>query len=104
MKNVREMNNKTKRLGYSVEVKTVNDLSDAERELLKLKAVEWRYGEKERGFSMALDRFMNPLDDRETFTMARKNGELMAFMSFSPWGKSGISLDRMLRKIGRAHV
>ena len=97
MKNVREMNNKTKRLGYEVEAKPVTELSDEERELLRVKAIEWRYGEKERGFSMALDRFMNPLDDQETYVLARKNGTLMAFMTFSPWGKSGFSLDRMLR-------
>lgn len=97
MKNVREMNNKTRRLGYEVEAKSVSELSDEERELLKAKAIEWRYGAKERGFSMALDRFMNPLDDHETYVLARKNGTLLGFMSFSPWGKSGFSLDRMLR-------
>ena len=97
MKNVREMINKTRRLGYVAEVKPVTELDDSEREILKIKAVEWRYGEKERGFAMALDRFMNPIDDQELYVLARKNGELMAFMTFSPWAKDGISLDRMLR-------
>lgn len=97
MKNVREMINKTKRLGYSTECYKVSDLSFELRELLKNKAVEWRYGEKERGFSMALDRFMNEIDDREIFIIARKNSEVMGFMTFSPWGKKGMSLDRMLR-------
>ena len=50
-----------------------------------------------RGFAMALDRFLSPIDDQELFVLARKEGKLMAFMTFSPWGKEGISLDRMLR-------
>jgi lysyl-tRNA synthetase class 2 len=62
-----------------------------------VKSVEWRYGERERGFSMALDRFMSPIDDQEIYVIARKAGELMAFMTFSPWAKNGASLDRMLR-------
>ena len=97
MKNVREMINKTKRLGYQVEAVKVTDIKQELREVLAEKAIEWRYGEKERGFSMALDRFLNPIDDRELFLIARKDGELMALMTFSPWGAEGISLDRMLR-------
>lgn len=97
MKSVREMINKTKRLGYIAEAKRVNQLTEEERAELKVKAVEWRYGAKERGFAMALDRFLSPIDDQELFVLARKEGKLMAFMTFSPWGKEGISLDRMLR-------
>ena len=97
MKNVREMINKTKRLGYQVEAVKVTDIKQELREVLAEKAIEWRYGEKERGFSMALDRFLNPIDDRELFLIARKDGELMALMTFSSWGAEGISLDRMLR-------
>ena len=97
MKNVREMINKTKRLGYEIEVLPVTELSEELRANLKIKSVEWRYGEKERGFSMALDRFLNPLDDHEIFVLARKNQELVAFMTFSPWARDGASLDRMLR-------
>ena len=97
MKSVREMINKTKRLGYVAETKLVNQLTEEERAELKVKAVEWRYGAKERGFAMALDRFLSPIDDQELFVLARKEGKLMAFMTFSPWGKEGISLDRMLR-------
>lgn len=97
MKNVREMINKTKRLGYSTESYKVTELNSELREILKIEAVEWRYGQKERGFSMALDRFMNELDDQEIYVVAKKDNELMAFMTFSPWGKKGMSLDRMLR-------
>ena len=97
MKNVREMINKTKRLGYEIDAKRVTELSDEERNELLAKSVEWRYGQKERGFSMALDRFMNPIDDQEIYVLARKEDALLAFMTFSPWGKNGASLDRMLR-------
>ena len=97
MKNVREMINKTKRLGYEIEAKRVTELSDEERNELRAKSVEWRYGQKERGFSMALDRFLNVIDDQEIYVLARKEGELLAFMTFSPWAKNGASLDRMLR-------
>jgi lysyl-tRNA synthetase class 2 len=84
-------------LGYTTESFKVTELPDELRNSLKTKAVEWRYGEKERGFSMALDRFMNEIDDREIYVIARKAGEVIAFMTFSPWGKKGMSLDRMLR-------
>ena len=97
MKNVREMINKTKRLGYEVETLRATDIQPEQRELLSNKAIEWRYGQKERGFSMALDRFLNPIDDRELIILTRIEGELMALMTFSPWGAEGISLDRMLR-------
>ena len=97
MKNVREMINKTKRLGYTTEAMRVTELGEELREELRVKAVEWRYGEKERGFSMALDRFMHPIDDQEIYVIAKKDGVVMAFMTFSPWAKNGASLDRMLR-------
>ena len=97
MKNVREMINKTKRLGYTIEVCKVVDLNLEIKDYLHAKSIEWRYGEKERGFSMALDRFLSEIDDQELIVLARKEGELSAFMTFSPWGRRGISLDRMQR-------
>jgi lysyl-tRNA synthetase class 2 len=97
MKNVREMINKTKRHGYSVEVAKISELDSKLRETLKEKSSEWRYGEKERGFSMALDRFLDEIDDQEIYLLAKKENELLALMTFAPWGQKGISLDRMLR-------
>ena len=97
MKNVREMINKTKRLGYVVEVAKFSELDGNLRKTLKEKSTEWRYGERERGFSMALDRFLDEIDDQEIYLLAKKDNELLALMTFAPWGQKGISLDRMLR-------
>ncbi len=97
IKNVREMVKKMARLGYETVTLKTSELTDAMREELIHKAREWRYGAPERGFSMALDRFADPRDQETVITVARKEGEIQAFLSFVPWGKTRLSLDRMQR-------
>lgn len=97
MKNVREMINKITRKGYSTRTLRIADLEDQERNQLINKATEWRYGVPERGFSMALDRFLDPIDNQSIITIAETEGKIMAFLSFVPWGKNSLSLDRMQR-------
>lgn len=97
IKNVREMVKKMARLGYETETLISSELTDQMRSELRYKAREWRYGAPERGFSMALDRFIDSKDCDIVITIARKQGEIEAFLSFVPWGKSRLSLDRMQR-------
>lgn len=97
IKNVREMVKKMARLGYETVTLKTSELTDEMREELIHKAREWRYGAPERGFSMALDRFADPRDQETVITVAQKEGEIQAFLSFVPWGKTRLSLDRMQR-------
>ncbi|MCT9928714.1 phosphatidylglycerol lysyltransferase domain-containing protein [Planotetraspora sp. A-T 1434] len=62
MRNVRQMVNRTERLGYICQVRRVGDLTEVERERIRNAADFWRGTETERGFSMALGRFGDPAD------------------------------------------
>jgi len=97
IKNVREMVNKMVRAGYTTTTMNICDLDVSDRAELLNKAREWRYGAPERGFSMALDRFLDSRDSGSIITVARKDGEIEAFLSFVPWGANKLSLDRMQR-------
>ena len=46
---------------------------------------------------MALDRFLDSRDSGSVITVARRDGEIEAFLSFVPWGANKLSLDRMQR-------
>ena len=97
MKNVREMVNKVVRKGYETQTFLASELTPDLRAQLIIKAAEWRYGAPERGFSMALDRFLDTQDEKTVITIARCDGELMGFLHFVPWGRNKLSLDRMQR-------
>lgn len=97
IKNVREMVSKIKRKGYETKSFKAIDLSDSERSELVALAREWRYGAPERGFSMALDRFLSVEDPECVITIATSNDKIRAFLSFVPWGEKSLSLDRMQR-------
>ena len=59
---------------------------------------QWRDGEVERGFSMALGRFGERADDRSVVVLCRDaDGELRGLLHFVPWGADGLSLDLMRR-------
>lgn len=61
-------------------------------------ADQWRGGEPDRGFSMALNRLADPADGRILHTLARdESGHLLGLLSFIPWGQAGLSLDTMCR-------
>ncbi|SHJ80065.1 tRNA synthetases class II (D, K and N) [Tessaracoccus bendigoensis DSM 12906] len=64
---------------------------------LAVLAEEWRHGESERGFSMALGRAADPADGEIVHVVARREGRPVGLLSFVPWGTSGLSLDVMRR-------
>ena len=97
MSNVRQTVNKAKREGFTSDVIKVSDMSDVEKMELKALAAYWRGDSKERGFSMSMDRFIGEIDIDALLVRGYKEGRLIAFLYFVPWGKVGYSLDRMQR-------
>ena len=97
MRNVRQAVNRVERAGYSTQVSRVGDISTPDRESLRAQAAAWRGAETERGFSMALGRFGDPMDADCVAVMAYKDDKLRAFLHFVPWGSDGLSLDLMRR-------
>lgn len=83
--------------GARVEIRRLGDIPHEERRQLRDLANAWRNGE-ERGFSMALDRTLDDVDERElVVTVHDQDDKTVALLAFSPWGKRGVSLDVMRR-------
>ncbi|MEU0832490.1 phosphatidylglycerol lysyltransferase domain-containing protein [Streptomyces sp. NPDC005969] len=109
MRTVRQAYNRIRRAGYEVTIRRHSDIPDEEMAELVRRADDWRDGETERGFSMALGRLGDPADgqcvmlecrdaaEKEQGEGAGGPGELRAVLSFVPWGPNGLSLDLMRR-------
>jgi len=98
MRTVRQATNKVKRAGYTTRIRRHCDIEHAEMARLRGAADHWRYGQPERGFSMALNRLGDPADgDCLMIECFDAEGSLRALLSYVPWGKDGISLDLMRR-------
>jgi lysyl-tRNA synthetase class 2 len=98
MRTVRQATNKVKRAGYTTRIRRHADIEPAEMTRLLGAADHWRYGEPERGFSMALGRLGDPSDgDCLMIECFDAEGALRALLSYVPWGKDGVSLDLMRR-------
>ncbi|YAL82739.1 bifunctional lysylphosphatidylglycerol synthetase/lysine--tRNA ligase LysX [Dermacoccaceae bacterium W4C1] len=98
MRPVRQAVNRVERAGYTTQVRRHRDLEPAELEQLAQLAEAWRGEETERGFSMALNRLGDPADGRCVVISAHdENGDIRGFLSFVPWGSTGLSLDLMRR-------
>ena len=74
-----------------------SDLTPEQRKEISQKAQNWRGGASERGFSMSMDRFLGELDSKAVLTLGYLDSQLVSFLYFVPWGKVGLSLDRMQR-------
>ncbi|MFE4976370.1 phosphatidylglycerol lysyltransferase domain-containing protein [Kitasatospora sp. NPDC056651] len=104
MRNVRQMVKRIERNGYSCKVRRVSEVDAEEKYRIADAAARWRGTDTERGFSMALGRFGDPLDDDCVVVTAHKAPEegeegddLKAVLHFVPWGPDGISLELMRR-------
>jgi lysyl-tRNA synthetase class 2 len=107
MRNVRQMVKRIERSGYVCRVRRVRELSEDERQRVRLAADAWRGTDTERGFSMALGRFGEETDgdcvvvtahkDRESGAPHPELGDLRAVLHFVPWGDDGMSLELMRR-------
>ena len=98
MRGVRQAHKKVGRAGYTVRARRHADIPDDEMDTLLQRADQWRDGQTERGFSMALGRLGDP-DDGQCVMLECHDGqgELRALLSFVPWGRDGLSLDLMRR-------
>jgi len=99
MKAVRQSVSRLQRRGYTSSVVRHATLSEADFAQLSDDAARWRGdGGDERGFSMALGRLGDPLDGECVLVRVYDgDGGLRGFLSFVPWGRTGLSLDLMRR-------
>jgi len=97
MRNVRQAVARIERTGYTTKVSRIIDLPAEERSALEHHAAAWRGAETERGFSMALGRVGETVDQDCVVVMAFQDDRLRGFLHFVPWGTTGLSLDLMRR-------
>ncbi len=104
MTDVRRAVRRARRSGLSVRIRRHRDLEAAELTALGELADAWRGEERERGFSMALNRWGDPADRRcVVVTAHREDGTVEGLLSFVPWGRQGLSLDVMRRSPTAPH-
>ncbi|MFD7631751.1 bifunctional lysylphosphatidylglycerol synthetase/lysine--tRNA ligase LysX [Streptomyces sp. NPDC059851] len=98
MRVTRQAVNRVRRAGATTLIRRHSALTEEEMQRIIDRADTWRDTETERGFSMALDRLGDPADGDCLLVEAfDEEGELIALLSFVPWGRDGISLDLMRR-------
>ena len=99
MSGVRQSVARLQRRGYTVTVARHATLTQDDFTTLNDAAGRWRGdGGDERGFSMALGRLGDPLDGQCVLVSAYDDqDQLRGFLSFVPWGRTGLSLDLMRR-------
>jgi lysyl-tRNA synthetase, class II len=97
MRNVRQMNTRVCKEGYTAQLRRVEDLSRDEIARINRQADTWRGSPIERGWSMALGRVGGEHDGRCVIATACQDGEMRALLHFVPWGDDGLSLDLMRR-------
>ncbi|GIH09882.1 lysine--tRNA ligase [Rhizocola hellebori] len=98
MRPVRQAVNRVERAGYTATVRRHADIAPPELKEAADLATRWRDTESERGFSMALGRLGDPNDGACVLVSVQDGtGATKALLSFSPWGKRGLSLDLMRR-------
>jgi lysyl-tRNA synthetase class 2 len=95
---IRQAVRRVERAGYTVRIRRHGQIPPEEMDRLIRRADQWREGEVERGFSMALGRLGDPTDGRCVMVEALDaTGEPRGLLSFVPWGRTGLSLDLMRR-------
>lgn len=98
MRGVRQAVSRCQRAGLTVTCVRVRDLDDRTRGEIRACADDWRDGDIERGFSMALGRCTDPSDGDAVVVLCRDaTGTLRGLLNLVPWGTDGLSLDLMRR-------
>ncbi|GAB3659709.1 bifunctional lysylphosphatidylglycerol synthetase/lysine--tRNA ligase LysX [Nocardioides korecus] len=99
LKAVRQSVSRLQRRGYTTVVQRHEALTGEDFAVLGEAAGHWRGdGGDERGFSMALGRLGDLVDGQCVMVRAYDaTGRLRGFLSFVPWGRTGLSLDLMRR-------
>lgn len=87
-----------RRAGHTIQLRRQTAVSPEELTHLATLANTWRRSGEERGFSMALSRMADPVDDRSLIaTVHDEDGHVTALLVFVPWNRDGLSLDLMRR-------
>jgi lysyl-tRNA synthetase class 2 len=98
MRTVRQAARRAERRGHVVRIRRLRNIGGVELAELSKHVVQWRAGEAERGFSMALGRFGDARDaDAVVVDCRDATGTLVAVLSLVPWNADGLSLDLMVR-------
>jgi lysyl-tRNA synthetase class 2 len=98
LRGVRQAVARVTRAGYTTTVDRTGDLDPVTLEAARRAAEDFRNGEVERGFSMALSRLGDPADPDCVLVLARdRHGAIRGLLHFVPWGPDGLSLDLMRR-------
>ncbi len=99
IRKVRQAVTRLRKADYTVALRRVGDLSVAEIAELEALSARWRNGQPERGFSMAMDRLVNPeLDDARVVVATDASGTARGFLHFVPsYGRPALSLGFMRR-------
>ena len=97
MKALAQSVRRVRREGVQISVRQLRDIDEGERRELARAAEDFREG-AERGFSMSLERILEPIDSRTTVVSARdRDGAVQGVLTFVPWGARGLSLTLMRR-------
>ncbi|WP_295626681.1 bifunctional lysylphosphatidylglycerol synthetase/lysine--tRNA ligase LysX [uncultured Corynebacterium sp.] len=96
-KSVRQAVQRARNAGATVRIRRHGDLSAEELAAVSDDADAWRDTTDERGFSMALGRLGDPADAECLLVETLVDDRRVALLSFSPWGRTGASLDLMRR-------
>lgn len=97
MKNVRNAVARAERSGMQFHSNRVAEFTDSESANFQLLASQWRQGNVERGYSMALGRVCHEDDPDAVISWATLNNHIVGFLQFVPWGQRDWSLDLMRR-------
>jgi lysylphosphatidylglycerol synthetase-like protein (DUF2156 family) len=98
MRPVRQAVRRVERAGYTARIRRHAEVPPDEMADAVRLADAWRDTAAERGFSMALSRLGDPADGRCVLVEALdRDGRVGALLSFTPWGRHGLSLDLMRR-------
>jgi lysyl-tRNA synthetase, class II len=98
MRGVRQAVSRCERARLTVRCHRVRELDEQTRAEIRTHADQWRDGRVERGFSMALGRFVDPADGESVVVLCRDgSGALRGLLNLVPWGTDGLSLDLMRR-------
>ncbi|MDO5681714.1 MAG: bifunctional lysylphosphatidylglycerol synthetase/lysine--tRNA ligase LysX [Propionibacteriaceae bacterium] len=89
---------RARREGLTVTARRQAQINADELETLRTLIDDWRHGDTERGFSMALNRVGDPADPTIVWVCAHDaDGRVHGVLTFVPWTPNGLSLDVMRR-------
>jgi lysyl-tRNA synthetase, class II len=101
IRKVRQSVSRLEKAGYSAKLCEFRALDEATLRALEQVSHEWRRGQSERGFSMAMDSLRNPVNEVTLVVFALDASEQVAgFLHFVPvYGRSAVSLSFMRRRL-----